>query len=94
MDTFPTMYKKPKCHDPYDSSSYDSFHDPWLMEVCSVIPADSLCVRKGAQLPSKPFLFAIAFLAKEEPNDTAHQNFLTKSASSLTHLEEEAVAQG
>lgn len=64
------------------------------MEVCILIPADLLCVRKGVQLPSKPFLFAIAFLAKEEPNDTAHQYCLSKSASSLTHLEEGAVAQG
>lgn len=68
--------------------------DSWPMEVCSLISADLLCVRKGAQLRTKPFFFAVAFLAEEEKSQmTQHiSTSLSKAASSLTRLGERDIA--
>lgn len=76
MDTSPAVYEEDKHYHPYHSSSLTPGPLKHLMEIHSLISADLCCVRKGAQLLTKPFFFAICFFSvEEEPNDTALQYF-------------------
>lgn len=57
MATFPTACKEGKRYSPYRSSSLTPGSLKHLTAICSLISADSLCVRKGAQLPQSFFFF-------------------------------------